>query len=68
MNNLDQVIENVNSAKKPIFFWLIGENDEVQRISNLLAEHNIPDFPSLEELVKNFWILVQESKNKQIKQ
>jgi len=68
MNNLDQIIENVNNAKKPIFFWLIGENDEVKRISNMLAEHNIPDFPCLEELVKNFWILVQESKNKQIKQ
>ena len=68
MNNLDQIIENVNNAKKPIFFWLIGENDEVKRISNVLAEHNIPDFPCLEELVKNFWILVQESKNKQIKQ
>lgn len=63
-NNVDHVLEAYQKFKKPIFFWLIGENDEVQRISNFFAKHNIPDFPSLEELVKNFWILVQESKNR----
>jgi len=29
-----------------------------------MSEHNIPVFPNLEEMIKNFWILVQDSKNK----
>ncbi|GAH42510.1 unnamed protein product, partial [marine sediment metagenome] len=41
----------------------IGEAKEVQRISKQLGEHHLPNFPSLEEMVKNFSILVQESKN-----
>jgi acyl-CoA synthetase (NDP forming) len=64
INNIDQIITNAKISQKPIFFWLIGENDEVQRISELLANHNIPDYPSLEEMVKNFWVLVQESKSR----
>ena len=63
-NNFDDIIINIKNASKPIFFWLIGEAKEIRRLSRLLGEHNIPNFPSLEEMVKNFWILVQESKNK----
>ncbi|MFX1304503.1 MAG: CoA-binding protein [Promethearchaeota archaeon] len=63
-NNWKKIIENVTQTSKPVFFWLIGEVKEVQRVSKLLNQHNIPHFPSLEEMVKNFWILVQESKNK----
>ncbi|MFX1316677.1 MAG: CoA-binding protein [Promethearchaeota archaeon] len=60
VSDINSIIEIISTSPKPIFFWLIGENDEVQRISTLLGKHNIPDFPSLEDLVKNFRILVQE--------
>jgi acetyltransferase len=64
MSNIDKVVEYVNKSSKPVFFWLIGEADEVKRISLILTKNNIPDFHSLEEMVKNFWILVQETKNR----
>jgi acyl-CoA synthetase (NDP forming) len=69
VNDINQIIEIANRSPKPLFFWLVGEDDEVQRISELLARNNLPSFPSLEEMVKNFWILVQESnyKNKILK-
>ena len=62
--NVDKMIENANQISKPIFFWLIGEAEEVQYVSQLLANNNIPSFTNLEEMVKNYWILVQESRNK----
>lgn len=64
MDNWDNLIEIINHTSKPVFFWLIGEVKEVQRVSELLNQHSIPDFPSLEDMVKNFRILVQESKSK----
>jgi acyl-CoA synthetase (NDP forming) len=63
MNNIDNIIANAKQTSKPIFFWLIGEAKEVGRISLKLAKHHLPNFPSLEEMVKNFSILVQKSKN-----
>jgi acetyltransferase len=63
MNNLDTVITDAKRFSKPVFFWLIGDAKEVKRISQKLAAHNLPNFPSLEEMVKNFSILVQKSKN-----
>lgn len=62
--NVDKMIENTNQISKPIFFWLIGEAEEVQSVSQWLANNNIPSFTNLEEMVKNYWILVQESRNK----
>jgi acetyltransferase len=63
MNNVDNIVANAKQASKPIFFWLIGEAKEVRRISQKLAANHLPNFPSLEEMVKNFSILVQKSKN-----
>ncbi|MFX0057957.1 MAG: CoA-binding protein [Candidatus Hodarchaeota archaeon] len=57
-NSVDHVLEVYQKFKKPIFFWLIGEAKEVKRISRILAKNKIPDFPSLEEMVKNFRILL----------
>jgi hypothetical protein len=51
-------------STKPLFFYLVGDKKEVKRISRLLSKHNIPNFLSIEEMIKNFSILVQESKNK----
>jgi acyl-CoA synthetase (NDP forming) len=67
MNNIDNILKNAELTQKPILFWLIGEKEEVKRIAELLANHNIPEYPSLEEMVKNFSILVQESNNRNIK-
>jgi len=65
MSNFDKSIESFNQiSTKPLFFYLVGDIKEVKRISRLLSKHNIPNFLSLEEMIKNFWILVQESKNK----
>ena len=64
--NYKYVIENINHSYKPIFFWLIGEIKEVEKVTKQMAEKNIPVFPNLEEMVKNFWILIQDSKNKKI--
>ena len=63
MNNLEVTIDNAKNHSKPVFFWLVGEAKEVGRISHKLAKHHLPNFPSLEEMVKNFSILVQKSKN-----
>jgi len=61
MSNVDILIEIIKSNPKPVFFYLIGENKEVKRTMKQLSENNIPSFSNLEELVKNFKILVQES-------
>ncbi len=63
--NVDQMIETANQVSKPIFFWLIGEYKEIRYMSQLLGKHNIPSFSNLEEMVKNFSVLVQESKSKE---
>ncbi len=63
MNNVDNIIANAKRSSMPIFFWLVGEAKEVERISLKLAKHHLPNFPSLEEMVKNFSILVQKSKS-----
>jgi len=63
MNNVDNIIANAKRSSKPIFFWLVGDAKEVEEISLKLAEHHLPNFPSLEEMVKNFSILVQKSKS-----
>lgn len=65
--NYKQIVNSINNASKPVFFWLIGEIKEVERVARYMADHNIPTFPSLEDMVKNFWILVQDSNNKNIK-
>jgi len=64
ISNYKYIAESINQASKPIFFWLIGEVKEIRKVSRLLGEYNIPTFPSLEDMIKNFRVLVQESKNK----
>jgi acyl-CoA synthetase (NDP forming) len=63
MNDIDEIIEIADQAPKPFYFWLVGDAKEVRRISNQLGQHNMPNFPSLEEMVKNFSILVQGSRD-----
>jgi len=62
--NYKYIVESIYHTSKPIFFWLIGEIKEVKKVNRLMSEKNIPVFPNLEEMTKNFWILVQDSKNK----
>jgi acetyltransferase len=61
LNDISEIIDIANKSPKPFFFWLVGEAKEVQRISDQLGKHNLPNFPSLEDMVKNFKILVQNS-------
>jgi len=63
LNNIDEIINIAEKAPKPFYFWLVGEAKEVKRISSQLGQHNLPNFSSLEEMVRNFSIFVQESKN-----
>jgi acyl-CoA synthetase (NDP forming) len=65
MKTIDERIEETNKSSKPVFYWLIGENEEVIRVSQLLAKNNIPSFVNLEDMVKCFSLLVQESINKE---
>jgi hypothetical protein len=44
---------------------LIGEAKEVAKMSTMLAKYDIPNFPNLEDMVKNLKILVLEAKNKE---
>lgn len=61
MSYYKEIIKIAENSHKPFFFWLVGDAKEVQRISNQLGKHQIPNFPSLEDMVKNFSILVRES-------
>jgi acetyltransferase len=64
MSNVEILIEIIKRSQKPVFFYLIGENKEVIRNTKILSDNNIPSFSNLEELVKNFKILVNESNSK----
>ena len=65
MNDIEGIAKFFQSTEKPIFYWLIGEAKEVARMSNILAKYDIPNFPNLEDMVKNLKILVIEAKNKE---
>jgi acyl-CoA synthetase (NDP forming) len=67
MSDFEEIAKSIQTTDKPIFFWLIGEAKEVSKTSKMLAKYNIPNFPNLEDMVKNFKILFQESMNKQQK-
>jgi len=67
MWNIPNMVENAKLTSKPIFFYLIGEAKEVRYLSEMLGNNNIPCFENLEEMIKNFKILVQESNNKRNK-
>jgi len=64
MTNLDILTKIARETEKPMFFWLIGEIKEINRVSKILSANNLPEFPNLSEMVKNFQILVNEGKNK----
>ena len=53
-----------HKTEKIVFMWVVGEAQAVIHITKLFNKNNIPVFPTLEETIRNFSILVQESKNK----
>ena len=65
INSIDKRIELTSKSLKPVFYWLVGEHEELIRISKLLAQHNIPNFINLKEMVKTYSLLVRESNNKE---
>ena len=64
VNDVNNLINVISTYPKPVFLYLVGEFEEVRQISQQLGKNNIPSFSNLEDMVKNFKILVQESKNK----
>jgi acyl-CoA synthetase (NDP forming) len=56
-----------NNTDKIVFMWAVGEIEAISRTTNLFNKYNIPVFPTIEEMIRNFSILVQESKNKRKK-
>jgi acetyltransferase len=63
-NRFENIVKIFKNTSKPIYFWLIGQSSEIHKVSRYLGENNIPNFLNLEDMVKNFEILLQESKNK----
>lgn len=61
--NFESVIKHLNSFSKPVFFWILGDAPSVTEFRGKLDEFNVPNFTTLEEMVRNFAALVQESKN-----
>ena len=66
MINFDNTAKIISKISKPVFFWLIGDEKEIRQTSRLLDKYGILHFQRLEDMIKNFWVLVQESKNKNI--
>ncbi|MFX1587442.1 MAG: CoA-binding protein [Promethearchaeota archaeon] len=64
VNDVNNLIDIISNYPKPVFLYLVGEFEEVRKFSYELGKNNIPSFSNLEDMVKNFQILVQESKNK----
>ena len=52
------------STDKIVFMWVVGDNRKALRMTNLFNKNNILTFPTMEEMIKNFSMLVQEAKNK----
>ncbi|MFX0179730.1 MAG: hypothetical protein ACFE78_06035, partial [Candidatus Hodarchaeota archaeon] len=64
VNDVNNLIDIISNYPKPVFLYLVGEFEEVRKISYQLGKNNIPSFSNIEDMVKNFQILVQESKYK----
>jgi acyl-CoA synthetase (NDP forming) len=56
------LIECQNKYKKPIFCWLVGP--DYHEVAQEFDRNNVPNFLSLEDLIRNFKALIQESKSK----
>ncbi len=64
MPDVDSLIKHVQSTKKPVFFWLFGDYEDVVKITSDLNKNNIPAFSDIQEMVLNYSALVQEGLNK----
>lgn len=62
--DIEQILSNIKQTKKPVFFWLFGEQEEVMRLTHLFNNNNIPAFSDIEEMVKNYEVLVRQAKTK----
>jgi acyl-CoA synthetase (NDP forming) len=47
-------------TEKIVFMWMVGKAQAVRRMTKFFNKNNIPVFPTLEETIRNFSILVQE--------
>jgi acyl-CoA synthetase (NDP forming) len=53
-----------SKTDKIVFMWMVGDFEGIKRMRPLFHKYNIPVFPTIEEMIKNFAVLVQESRNK----
>ncbi|MFX0148957.1 MAG: CoA-binding protein [Candidatus Hodarchaeota archaeon] len=67
VNDVNYLIDIISTYPKPVFLFLVGEYDEVRLVTQQLSKHSIPSFSNLEDMVKNFRILLQDSNKKLIK-
>ncbi|MFX1234424.1 MAG: CoA-binding protein [Promethearchaeota archaeon] len=63
VNDVNYLIDIINTYPKPVFLFLVGDYNEVRLISQQLSEHNIPSFSNLEDMVKNFSILLKKKES-----
>jgi acetyltransferase len=62
--NFDSMIQRFVSHPKPVFFFLLGDPKGIEGLSQELHKVDIPNFTNLEEMVRHFSALVEESKNR----
>lgn len=65
VNDVAKIVQVFKNSSKPVFLFLIGESEEVRYLSKLVGSHDIPSFSNLEDIAKNFKVLVEESARKQ---
>ena len=62
-DGFNSMLESISKLPKPIFFWSMSSGG-VGETSKFLGSFNLPSFNRSEDAIKNFAILVQDSKNK----
>jgi acetyltransferase len=67
-SNRYDIKEMINyKTDKIVAMWVVGDNRKALRMTKLFNRNNILAFPTMEEMIKNFSILVKEGNNKILK-
>jgi acetyltransferase len=65
MDFIIPMLERIAKYPKPVFFYSMMESEGALEMLRLCGKYNIPVFTRTEDIVKNFAILVQETKIKE---
>ena len=63
-DGFNSMLDDISKHPKPIMFWTMSSGDGVGETSRILGRYNLLSFSRTEDAIKNFAILVQDSKNK----